>query len=1152
MKKAIYILLLILVSSVLFGQTPEIKTDLPKIIPPSPTVASLMKFEEVPVSNYTGTPEVVIPLINLPTHSKDISLNISLKYHPSNVKADNVAGETGLGWSVLAGGTVSRVVKGIPDEELTVVTSSQPGKVGLYHTTLQNHKNIYYDYISNPAQYVSNNQEAANEYYWETVENGKYDTEHDLWQFNFMGQTGRFFIKKYQENLIIEPLSDYRVKIINHYGTINGNAYVPTGFTIYDEQGYRYEFEEFEITRNAQFNESLTMIRDEYSTNSSQSEDKEFRSAFQLTKVYDNNNKLIFSINYNPADLIEVNKRTSITVNEYGEDGISAMRYANCFSEIKPLKITSTQFTKVNVKKIQSILVTDFGRVDFKYKQGRSDSNISAPQSVAYLDKIELYDWDSHLLNTHSFTYEYIQTLENRMFLKNLKKEFPNSSVIEKHEFFYKKSNLLLGTLGKDYWGYFNTSGDNCQSQDATFMNEPTPGISSLDLLQKIKYPTGGSVVLYFESNQYSYIGDQPVTEFLENPLNTESLGSTTLSFNNNTLQYLPIYNKDRKVKFTPSIIQPDDPADWTRTFRLLKIVNGQPVSLGAVYCTSENGNCCKDFVLEKNVQYALRRDNFDINYSGTDTMGIEYTTSKDNPNQYLFGGGNRIAKIGYFEGDVDQDFYENHNNSITPQKEKRYSYDMISEPGKSSGSLVFGKPLFYQYRSIKQMGTTCPLAPFLSLTSYDGTYVYLSKTNSNSQEMVSTQGSEVGYKNVKVFELNKGSIEHTYTSPLDYPEDVLIVFQKPYLPSKNIDYKRGLLLNEIIRDNTNKLLTETTNTYDFINYEKEYGYKFDEPDGVGFDGTYFSNYDGYKYYLGVSTPFLVKPGCPAGQCDETSRLNLPGFPISYVNAYKVSEAYGWSRLISKESKSYFYEGSTQKVIQRNEAFEYNTINKRISTHTVNKADGGTLTTLYYYHTGNSAYSQNRIAEIEKIESYKNNTLIDSKKIVYDNSWGDNVSYLPKQIQSAVGAQTLETNVTFNKYDALGNLLQYTTKEGIPVSIVWGYQKTQPIAKVEGIAYADLENLGLISTIVSASDSDASNPANEGTLITALNNFRNNSALQNYQITTLTHNPLIGVTTMIPPSGIKETYQYDNANRLEKLMDEEGKIVKEFKYNYKQ
>jgi hypothetical protein len=43
-----------------YGQTPQINTNLPNVIPPSPSVAALMKFEEIPVSNYTGVPNTSI------------------------------------------------------------------------------------------------------------------------------------------------------------------------------------------------------------------------------------------------------------------------------------------------------------------------------------------------------------------------------------------------------------------------------------------------------------------------------------------------------------------------------------------------------------------------------------------------------------------------------------------------------------------------------------------------------------------------------------------------------------------------------------------------------------------------------------------------------------------------------------------------------------------------------------------------------------------------------------------------------------------------------------------------------------------------------------------------------------------------------------
>jgi hypothetical protein len=147
---------------------------------------------------------------------------------------------------------------------------------------------------------------------------------------------------------------------------------------------------------------------------------------------------------------------------------------------------------------------------------------------------------------------------------------------------------------------------------------------------------------------------------------------------------------------------------------------------------------------------------------------------------------------------------------------------------------------------------------------------------------------------------------------------------------------------------------------------------------------------------------------------------------------------------------------------------------------------------------------------------------------------------------------TSYTEVTYDQYDSKGNLQQYTTKEGVSVAIIWGYNQTQPIAKVEGATYAQVSSLA--SAIITASNTDASASANndESALLTVLDSFRNNSALSGYQVSTYTYDPLIGVRSITPPSGIREYYIYDSANRLEKVVDINGNILKEYKYNYKQ
>ncbi|TXD83443.1 hypothetical protein ESY86_09585 [Subsaximicrobium wynnwilliamsii] len=84
-------------SQIPLGQTSnEIETDLPTIIPPSPTVATLMRFEEVPVDHYTGIPDISVPLYSKKV-SNNLNFNIGLSYNPVGIRVADRSGWTGTG-----------------------------------------------------------------------------------------------------------------------------------------------------------------------------------------------------------------------------------------------------------------------------------------------------------------------------------------------------------------------------------------------------------------------------------------------------------------------------------------------------------------------------------------------------------------------------------------------------------------------------------------------------------------------------------------------------------------------------------------------------------------------------------------------------------------------------------------------------------------------------------------------------------------------------------------------------------------------------------------------------------------------------------------------------------------------------------------------
>src|ERR1700733_6466416 len=95
------------------GQS-EAGTDyLPNIIPPTPNAAALMKFSDVPVSTYTGTADVTVPIYTIKLRGLDVPISIS--YHTGGIKLKEEASWVGLGWALNAGGMVSRTVMDLDD-----------------------------------------------------------------------------------------------------------------------------------------------------------------------------------------------------------------------------------------------------------------------------------------------------------------------------------------------------------------------------------------------------------------------------------------------------------------------------------------------------------------------------------------------------------------------------------------------------------------------------------------------------------------------------------------------------------------------------------------------------------------------------------------------------------------------------------------------------------------------------------------------------------------------------------------------------------------------------------------------------------------------------------------------------------------------------
>ncbi|GEN68109.1 DUF5977 domain-containing protein [Chryseobacterium rhizosphaerae] len=210
----------------------------------------------------------------------------------------------------------------------------------------------------------------------------------------------------------------------------------------------------------------------------------------------------------------------------------------------------------------------------------------------------------------------------------------------------------------------------------------------------------------------------------------------------------------------------------------------------------------------------------------------------------------------------------------------------------------------------------------------------------------------------------------------------------------------------------------------------------------------------------------------------------------------------------------------------------------------------------------NSLIDKNIVAVPIKITKEKNNLPIATTIFEYTQSSSSNILNLYKQF-SGRNNDPSNTNKVLKKtndlYDNKNNLIQYTDNEASTKVAIYGYNQTLPIALIEGATYAELMQIfGLDPAntqsylnldIVKKSDLDV-DTATEIDLFSTLDAFRKVLGNKNYQITTYTQDPLVGVTRVTLPSGVTEVYKYNKDSKLEKIQNEEGSLLKKYKYHY--
>jgi len=229
---------------------------------PPPEVGSINRFKDIPVNLFTGTSVIPVPLYTL--EEAGISVPISLNYNASGMKTHEVAGWTGIGWNLMAGGMITREVKGLPDE----------GKLDLKSNswTSSDHRKGYYRY--------------GFDYFHSSADD---DTEPDIFYLNLHGQSYKFMYK-YDGVPKFMFFPDADIQVTPTFQLLSGSSTVGkfTKFEVLMPNGTKYTFGNGYTEESAEVEVKTSQQLDIYPTHAHFDhywKNEAITSAWYLTKI---------------------------------------------------------------------------------------------------------------------------------------------------------------------------------------------------------------------------------------------------------------------------------------------------------------------------------------------------------------------------------------------------------------------------------------------------------------------------------------------------------------------------------------------------------------------------------------------------------------------------------------------------------------------------------------------------------------------------------------------------------------------------------------------------------------------------------------------------------------------------------------------------
>jgi hypothetical protein len=1081
----------------IFAQSSD-PTQLPDIIPPSPEAASFAKFSEVPVSHYTGLPNISVPF-----HTVNIdgqAFPVGLSYHARGIKVEEIASSVGIGWTLNAGGAITRQVRGKASDEYP-----------------------YYGYMNNDVYKTFFKNESTRTNAYNNLLHNNMDMVPDIFHIQAPGVSAKFFIDQTTLEPLLQAYDDIDVEYFLENGKIGS-------FIVTNSAGFKYYFGKSKNNmRAARDMEEVAAVYSQTGNNSptlNSDDTYQVFNSWKLMEVISPDGKTV-TFHYMQDNDRPTFHRRSYDKLDMGTN-IPTAFYSKVHSTQNYLKEIIAPNTRVE------FIPSNNMRLDLQ--NAHALSTVKVFNNAELIRSFELaYHYNDAINDSNQLYYLEIAeaAADKRLMLSSVTEKNKDGSELPSYVFEYDPTPLPNRfSNSQDYWGYYNGANNG---RYLTFFdysstsNDRTVNFSKslAGMLIGITYPTGGRSRFIYEHNRAKPNGQ------IEN-----------IFFPNSN----PITEENHSV----SVSQLDFPINrYRKPFTIGAGINGKVeanVSFSnqqGCYSTYFGAGCKfrvfirKDKLLVKELfigqvdftiapgDYTLvvepqgTHDPYDMNDAFLVNLKWK-EQSQASTTDVLYTSGKRIKRI------------ENYDSNQNLASFKEYEYKRSN--GDCSGAIL-GMPNFYTINQTLTSGGNVVLEP-------DGA--------APGSPLSTGQGNSIGYGMVTEYngdsENNVGKTEYEFSLTKDNQG----YMKYPYHVPNDNEWLRGLPLH--IR----YYKTNSKDNYSLVKkVENTYLYKDLVPQSsIGGEGLMLSNESPEIHSIGTGASLDLYDNTRTGYrfplaiffIAEEYWEPVNGSGIMYKAFYMTGGTV--DKVSSVETT---YDGAYPVVTTTNYGFNYSKHYQNTYTRTSSSDQDPIIQTIVYppdLSPGTIAEQNlklnNRLVPIE-VKSYKDfnkdnfpgtDELLSTVKYKYKSV--DKITEI-ENVSVAKKNGTPENRIAYHLYDSSGNPLEISKANGPHTVYIWGYDNQFPIAKIENATFVEVASaLGIAtSTLKNYSESNLVN----------LNNLR--TSLAKASVTTYTYIPLKGIASVTDPRGKTTFYEYDNFNRLHLIKDDEGNIISENKYKYK-